>query len=275
MIKNKIVGAVAAAMLLLPLLASAATTQTFLTLDGVSNNTYTVGSTFNAKLSFDLTGTDTLQSIKWEILNASNQAVLPFECQDVDPDFLTAGSYATEFAGHTLGGSQGTWKIRVSTYGVAVPGANNNCTGVPVNTRTYNNVLTLTNDNSSGTVINNTGSGSGTSAGNSNTIPAWFTLYLQSQCTASGGTWSGGVCTHPAPVPIPTGNAAKCAAIASYLGAAPYTYSSLGVQLQSALLLDNPMSIPALHAGATIPMGYFGVQTHAALAAYQAMYHCI
>src|ERR1700687_3085862 len=111
--------------------AFAATTQTFLTLDGLSNNTYTVGSSFNAKLSFDL-GTapnDTLQSIKWEILNGSNNPVLPFECQDVTPDFLTDGSFAAEFTGSTLGGSQGTWRVRVSTYGVAVPGANNNCTG--------------------------------------------------------------------------------------------------------------------------------------------------
>lgn len=74
--------------------------------------------------------------------------------------------------------------------------------------------------------------------------------------------------------PAPTGNAAKCALIAPYLGAQAYAYSPLGVQLQSVLLLDNPNSIPALHAGATIPMGYFGPQTHAALSQYQSMYGC-
>lgn len=78
---------------------------------------------------------------------------------------------------------------------------------------------------------------------------------------------------HPT-TPAPTGNAAKCAAIAPYVNAPANTYSPMGVQLQSALLLDNPNSIPALAAGATIPMGYFGPQTHAALYSYNAVYGC-
>ena len=272
MIKKILFSIVTAAMAIAPN-AFAATTQDFLTLDGLSNNTYTVGSTFNAKLSFTLTGSDTVQSIKWEILNSANQAVLPFECQDVSPDFLTAGTYATEFTGHTIGGSQGTWKIRVSTYGVAVPGANNNCTGTPVNTRTYSNVLTLTNDNSSGNVINNTGnSNSGSSSSGilgqiCNIMPSlWF-------CNGSSPVPTPTPTPTATPVPTPTVNP-KCATIAPYLMAAPYTYSSLGVQLQSALLLDNPYSIPALKPGSHVTMGFNGVQTHAATAAYMSMYHC-
>lgn len=73
--------------------------------------------------------------------------------------------------------------------------------------------------------------------------------------------------------PAPTASP-KCAAIAPYLSAQTGTYSPMGVQLQSALLLDNPNSIPALAAGSSIPMGYRGVQTNAALAVYNSNYHC-
>lgn len=253
---------VAFASLLLPASAFAATTQTFLTLDGLSNNTYTVGSTFNAKLSFDLTGNDTLQSIKWEILNANNQPVLPFECQDVDPDFLTAGSYATEFVGHSMGGSQGTWKIRVSTYGVSVPGANNNCTGTPVSTRTYNSVLTLTNDNSSGTVINNTGTGNGTSAG-----------------TPAAGSWQEAVAAinsqlsqlaaliaslaHPA-TPTTPGPDAICSQIPP---------GSNVTSLQSFLML-NGQAAGFNAVGVYAPTGYLGPITLQALSNFKYAHHC-
>lgn len=111
----------------------------------------------------------------------------------------------------------------------------------------------------------------------SNEAPSWFTIWLNAfmgaQCVHDGGTWNGTACT-PKPVPPAPTASPKCALIAPFLGATPYAYSSLGVQLQSALLLDNPNSIPLLAAGSTIPMGYFGVQTHAALAAYNATYHC-
>lgn len=244
--------------------AFAATNQTFLTLDGLSNNTYTVGSTFNARLSFDLTGNDTLQSVKWEILNAANQPVLPFECQDVDPDFLTAGSYVAEFVGHTMGGSQGTWKVRVSTYGVAVPGANNNCTGVPVSTRTYNNVLTLTNDNSSGTIINNTGSGTGSTG------------------TPAPGTWQAAIAAinaqiaqlialmahpttpAPAPTPVPSG---VCADLMAYAGLYQGMSGPQVGALQQYLMAH----------GGTIGFGatsYFGPQTNAALFFVRGVNHC-
>lgn len=248
--------------------ASAATTQTFLTLDGLSNNTYTVGSSFNAKLSFDLTGMDTLQSIKWEILNAANQNVLPFECQDVDPDFLTTGSYASEFTGHTMGGSQGTWKVRVSTYGVAVPGANNNCTGVPVSTKTYTNVLTLVNNNSTGSIINNTGTGfGGTNAGHDDSqMPAWFTAWLATQPHPATTTPS---------VPLPV---AACTTLSTkMMGTVMNTYNPQNSILQG-FLIGEGMSIPWLtdpRLSAGVPFGYFGVQTQAAVAAYKLAHGCV
>lgn len=73
--------------------------------------------------------------------------------------------------------------------------------------------------------------------------------------------------------PAPASNA-KCDAIAPFKNAPAGTYSAQGVQLQSALLLDNPYAIPALKPGSSVPMGYRGPQTEAALSAYLAVNHC-
>lgn len=103
-----------------------------------------------------------------------------------------------------------------------------------------------------------------TTGGSSSDMPSWFSQFLALFGAAS----------HPATTTPVVTVSPKCEAIAPFLGATPYAYSSVGVQLQSALLLDNPYSIPLLQAGSTVQMGYFGVQTHAALATYTATYHC-
>lgn len=263
---TKILGTVAMVVgLALPVAASASTTQTFLTLDGLSNNTYTVGSSVNAKLSFDLTGASTLQSIKWEILNASNQPVLPFECQDVDPDFLTAGSYAAEFSMNTIGGSQGTWKIRVSTYGAAVPGANNNCTGTPDNTKTYSNVLTLTNDNSSGTVINNTGGGSGTGSTGTTGGVFGFTSFADFVAALKTALGIGTTTTPPA-----TG---VCAQLAQLDGSVAMGSVGPSVTNLQVFLIAHGGSIPAIQMNGAA-YGYFGSQTQGALFQVKSLNGC-
>lgn len=93
--------------------------------------------------------------------------------------------------------------------------------------------------------------------------PSWLDAFLASIIAALKPT--------PAPTPAPS---EKCDAIKPYLSAPAGTYSAAGVQLQSALLLDNPYSIPALKPGSRVPMGFRGVQTEAALSAYMATYHC-
>lgn len=78
---------------------------------------------------------------------------------------------------------------------------------------------------------------------------------------------------HPVTPPAPTGDA-KCVAIQPFLSAPGGTYSAAGVQLQSSLLLDNPYAIPALKPGSSVPMGFRGPQTEAALSQYLALHHC-
>lgn len=104
------------------------------------------------------------------------------------------------------------------------------------------------------------GTSTGTSGGSSNTIPQWFLDWQASQNAGSAGQTAA--------------MKAKCDLIKPYLSATEYAYSPMGIQLQSALLLDNPYSIPALAAGSTVKQGYFGPQTHAALSAYMSANKC-
>lgn len=263
---NKVIKfAVVAAIVAPALMATAAfasTTQTFLTLDGQTTATIQAGDSVDGVLTFNNTGNSTVQSLKVEIPSSQ----FPPTCLNVS-DQNSTGTHTVAFPVSTIGATEGTWDVRITTYGIPVnqTGANNNCDGTigVSNTHTFNNVLTLTQSQSSGNNANNTGSGStGTSgSGNSNSdaiaaILAW--IKAQSNPTT----------------PAPTGNAAKCAIVAPFRGAASYAYSPMGVQLQSALLLDNPYSIPLLAAGSSVVQGYFGVQTHAALANYDQHYGC-
>ncbi len=127
--------------------------------------------------------------------------------------------------------------------------------------RAVNLTQGVTSSNSFSNAIHVVAGGSTTTGGGSNTAPQWFIDWLATQ---NGGSTSGQTAAQKA----------KCDLVKPFLGATPYDYSPAGVQLQSVLLLDNPYSIPALKAGATIPMGFFGPQTHAALAAYNSANKC-
>lgn len=258
--KVKLVSVLAGiAMLAAATPALAATTQTFLTLDGQTTATIQAGDSVDGVLTFNNTGVSTVQSVKVEIPGSG----FPGTCLNVS-DQNAPGTHTVAIPVTTTGATEGTWNVKLTTYGINsnVTGANNNCDGTigVSNTHTFTNVLTLTQAQSSGTNANNTGTGSTntTSGSSDHDAIAAILAWIKAQTTGT-----------PA-----TGNAAKCAAIAPYRSATPYAYTSVGVQLQSALLLDDPNSIPALHAGATIPMGYFGPQSHAALAAYDSKYSC-
>lgn len=278
--RKLLIGAATAVAFALPVAASAATSITFLTFPNSGPNaTIAAGDTVDTKVTFDLTGTSELESMSLQIVdNAGNNIGMPETCFDV-ADRVVSGTFTRVGPFETTGGTEGTFGIRVRGYGVTGPGTDNNCGGTVNDNQYFSNRLTLTESQNTGNNANNTGnggSGGNTGGTGGSGMPSWFTAFWASfqsgQCVNSGGTWANGACTHT--TPAPTGNAAKCAAIAAYVNAPANTYSSVGVQLQSALLLDNPNSIPALAAGATIPMGYFGPQTHAALYAYNAAYGC-
>lgn len=278
--KKLAIGGATALAFLLPVAASAATSITFINFPNSGPNaTIAAGDSVDTKVTFDLTGSSELESMSLQIVdNSGNNIGMPETCFDVS-DRVVAGTFTRIGNFDTTGGTEGTFGIRVRGYGVTGPGTDNNCGGTVNDNQFFSNRLTLTEDQNTGGNANNTGGTFGGSGGSSasNTPPSWFALYLQAQCLSGGGTWNGGAlsCIHPvATAPAPTGNAAKCAMIAPYVNAPANTYSSVGTQLQSVLLLDNPFSIPALAAGATIPMGYFGPQTHQALAMYNQKYGC-
>jgi len=262
---NKILKYVGATALAFGMTATAfaATSITHIDFPGSGPNaTVQAGDSVDTKVTFDLTGSSELESLSLQIVdNAGNDIGMPQACFDV-ADRIVAGTFTRVGGFDTTGGTEGTFGIRVRAYGVPGPGTDNNCGGTVNDNQYFPNRLTLTEDQNTGDNANNTGGTFGGSVSGTSKLDDLIALLGKLIKGNSGGT------------PAPTGNAAKCSMIRPFLGATPYEYTSLGVQLQSVLLLDNPNSIPALHAGATIPMGYFGPQTHAALAAYNAMYGC-
>lgn len=108
-----------------------------------------------------------------------------------------------------------------------------------------------------------------TATGSNNVAPGTVPPGWNASDWAAFQQWKNGQSSAPTPAVNP-----KCTLIAPFLGATPFAYSAMGIQLQSALLLDNPYSIPLLAAGSKVTQGYFGTQTHAALANYNNAYSC-
>lgn len=212
-------------------------------------------------------GQTTTQCTAGESVNVTFRVTVPvnevMELAQVDVIGDTLAPALPTQVGGSLGLQEGQNDIQMSVtcpqntgnYGVQLKTA-----GIYGGQQAVNITDGVTQSNTFGSALRVAASGNSTS-GSSN-IPSWLAALIAALHPT------------PAPAPAPAGNAAKCAMVAPFLGAGSYTYSSLGVQLQSVLLLDNPNSIPALHAGATIPMGYFGPQTHAALSAYDDKYGC-
>lgn len=254
--KKYLIGGVVGLSMLLPLSAFAATNITNLTLDGLANTTANVGDTVNAQVTYDITSNDDVESLSWEIVGTG----LPQTCVDI-PDQINSGTFHPTFDIDTAGATAGTFDVKIKLFGENGAGADQLCqNSMQVDSMSFTNRIAITESSS-----NSTGVGSGTGHTNNSSgsgVPAWFSQFM----VLLG-------LTRPATTPASTVNA-KCTAIAPYLSAPTGTYSSLGTQLQSSLLLDNPFSIPALQPGSTVPMGFRGPQTNAALATYNANYHC-
>lgn len=266
-------GIALAAAFAFPVFASAAVDITFLTVDGAANTTVDEGDSVTAKVTYEIDSSTDVESISWELVGSD----LPMQCENVSDD-ITNGTHTSTFEIDTNGASEGTWDVRIRTFGDNGANASNLCeTSDESDDETFGDRITVVDDTDDNQNGGNGGNGNNNNGGSQ---PSWLTAFqnalvniqLQVACMGTGGTWTGSACT-PKPVVV-SGNAAKCAAIAPYLSAPSYTYSSLGTQLQSALLLDNPFSIPALQPGSTVPMGYRGNQTNAALNAYNSHYGC-
>lgn len=267
--KKLLIGAATALAFALPLSAMAAVNvQDIGTLvNGATSATVAAGESFELTFTADATLGDEIEYVRARARDENNH-ILSTTCTNVgrktgDDVEMTADVSTPSDT------PQGNIDVLISVYGDAGVAQHNGCTGSSLDSFTFQNIVHVGDNTTEG---QSNGNGGGTS---NSAPPSWFSLYLQAQCVGGGGTWTAASlsCTHPS-APAPTGNAAKCAAISPYLSAPKSTYSSTGVQLQSALLLDNPNSIPLLAAGATIPMGYRGPQTTAALQAFSNVYGC-
>ncbi len=257
--------------MILPLAASASTTMNFLTLNDLPNVTVDQGSTLDAKINLDLTSPSTVQSVKWELIGSG----LPPVCVNVD-DINTSGTFVVNFPVDTAGATQGTWDFRATTYGDIPPASNNNCNGTEGTNviHDFMDQVTLTQNLSTGSVINSTGHGSGSGTGSVSAIDQLTALVTQLaaqvSCITTGGTFAANVCTH-APTSTPN-TSTVCTQLNGFLAnAMAGTRSPANIKLQG-FLLEQGMSIPALAAGASF--GFDGPQTQAAVVAFETQNHC-
>ncbi len=230
------------------------------------------GDSFRAKAIIDVTSDSDVNAISFDAVGD----FVPQECVQFDEVTQTVSNLPVEFD-MTFPNTVGSHDYVFKLYGVDGAGKDFNCTDSnAVDTFNLNDrIVTNIGDSNSGQT---TGGGSGGNVGgNSGNSQLGALQALVAQlgaqvgCWSSGGTWNGTACV---PKPAPTTNT-KCTAIAPYRSAPAGTYSAAGVQLQSALLLDNPYAIPALKPGSTVPMGFRGPQTEAALSAYLATNQCV
>lgn len=259
---NKITGvSVGVALVLLGALglampANAAVVITHLTVNNATNVTVEEGDVVEAGVTYTATNSTDAESYSWELVGSG----LPKTCVDT-VDTITNSTFTRSFDIDMTGASEGTWDVKISAYGDDGPNVSNLCeVGDQIDSMTFGDRITVTdqiNDNQSGG--NDTGTGGTTNSLSKSTFCSWFPQW----CNTNAPT-----------APTVSSNATKCNTVSPFLSAPKLAYSSTGVQLQSALLLDNPNSIPALAAGATIPMGYRGPQTTAALQNFSNQYGC-
>ncbi len=258
---KKILAGLGMAAMLLPFAASAATVTSNAIFNGQTQVWGNAGDTVQATFNIEVPAGQVLHAIRTKV-DSQAPVCLPLGItegsQNVDVTVDLKLPPNTNSGGYSL--------VADLYYTDTVPQAeamtgNLACTssisGSHVNTAAYNN----------GTVVNVLPVSSGSTSGSGNSGTSW-----KDQFCAAFPTFQG--CVASTPAPVPTGNAAKCAAVAPFVNAQANAYTTAGLQLQSALLLDNPNSIALLAPGSHVTMGYFGPQTHQALYNYNANYGC-
>lgn len=248
---KKLIGVVAILSMLAPMAVSAATFSSIYFNNGFQSVSTNPGSTVSGNVLLTVAPNEAVQCIETIVdglqpqytsvggQNGYQQSTMPFNV----PFNVTVPQIT------------GSYQLQVIPFGVSgsINGQNLGCSGSQLGSATtFSNAVNVI----------STGGSTGSTGSSPSGIPAdvWakFLAYMSAGAT-------------PAPV---NGNKAKCDAVKPFTGAPSNTYSALGVQLQSALLLNNPYAIPALKPGSSVPMGWRGVQTEAALASYNSMYQC-
>ncbi len=267
--KKLIVGGVSALAFMLPLAAFASVSVDNILFDnGTGNVVAGSGDSVPVTLYLNTSGTNDVESIFVSFPGAGGiaQQGQCYDITDLEGASPTNGWVSTFDI--TVPVNAGVWPIKVETHGTNGDDADQGCFTSADATQTFNSRITVTADNSTGSLTGNSGgSGTGTSGASQ------WSLIMQSLQAILAKMTAGST---PAPTPVPTPTVdPKCAMIAPYLGAPENTYSSLGVQLQSALLMDNPFSISVFAPGLIPPRsGFRGPLTDGALAAYNSNHHC-
>lgn len=144
-------------MLAMPAASFAATNLTFVTFpnNGGANATVEKGESMDVKVTYDLTNDTDNESLSWEIVGSG----LPETCVNVG-DRINTGTFTALFPISTVGATEGTFDIRIRSYGVNGAGTDNNCGGTITNSQNFTNRVTITEEaNDNGSVANNTGAG--------------------------------------------------------------------------------------------------------------------
>lgn len=257
--------AASAAMLLLPVATFASVSvNNVLFDDGTGNVTTSSASTVNVHLYVNTSGTNDVESVFVKFPNAGGIAQQGV-CYDVADQVgeSPVNGWVFEFP-VTVPVNAGTWDISLATHGTNGDAADNTCTTSADATQTFSGRVTVTSDNSTGTPTGNSGGSGG--PGNVGSLAALQALVAQLAAQVQA-------ILHPTTPPASTG---ACAALqAKQVGTSYGVYNDPNVALQGFLLSANPNSIPALKAGSTVPMGFYGPQTQSAVSAYKSMNGCV
>lgn len=296
---RKVIAGLAAVILFGAGTVAASTNITFLTLNGGPNATVPVGNTVQANVQYDLvsdTTTSDTESLSWQVLDGAGNAALPPVCVDI-ADRSTAGTFNTSFPIGTGGQTEGTWDVRVKTFGYAGTAANNNCAGSSSDSRTFSNVLTLTTPADSSTQTGNPFPGNSTGycalfpadcsdTGTGLTPPTGFNGGLGQTGTSLKifcklhpelcGIVIPPTATSTLPPPPQNNDALICANVATL--SAGLGFGSGGRSHPEQIAMVQSLQIFLMSNGGSIgygATGYFGPQTLGALGAVKISHHCI
>lgn len=131
---------------------------TYLTVDGKTNTTVDVGSSVDARITFETTASTDVESASWELVGSG----LPQKCVDID-DHITNGTFTAPFQIDTTGATEGTWDVMIRLYGDDGPDASNLCEVTDqVDSQPFTDRITVVDTNN-----DNQGGNSNSSGGNS------------------------------------------------------------------------------------------------------------
>lgn len=265
MSKAKIITAVAGVLLAIPFSAFASIDNVLFD-NGSGSNSVASGSTVNMHLYVSSLGQD-VESVYVKYPGAGGIAQQG-QCYDISPDQIgtsPVGGWNISVPNVVAPVASGVWPVEVTTYGFSGDAADNNCTGASAMTfgpTNFSGRITVTADNSNGTLTQNSGGSTGTTVGGTtdtlSTILAGIQALLAKMSTPA-----------PAPTPVPAG---KCAVLSEHSVGAMYGVRNQANVVLQGYLLGEGASIPALAAGASF--GFFGPQTQMALSNFKSANGC-